>query len=102
MAFDRFPSDFATLVVPPFDSELDNFKASLDKGVGRATLGKKLWVTWWDGKYVFSDQISDNITQILLEKTFFLPPHRRQNMFSQIKSEPERDSPDVPRRPEEL
>ena len=96
MAFDRFPSDFATLVFP-FDSELDNFKASLDKGVG-----KKLWVTWWDGKYVFSDQISDNITQILLEKTFFLPPHRRQNMFSQIKSEPERDSPDVPRRPEEL
>ena len=25
----------------------------------------------WDIKYVFSDQISDNITQILLEKTFF-------------------------------
>ena len=95
MAFDRFPSDFATLVVPPFDSELDNFKASLDEVAGRATLGKKLWVTWLEAKIVFS-QIRFGITYLRFDlvgdKTYLF----------QIKSEPERDSPDVPHRPAEL
>ena len=38
VAFNRFPSVFATLV--PF--VLEDFKAELDGGVGRATRGKKL------------------------------------------------------------
>ena len=49
-AFDRFTSDFPTLV--PLDIVLlDNFASLLkvDEGVGRATLGKKLWVTWVGG-----------------------------------------------------
>ena len=102
MAFDRFPSDFVTLVTP-FDSELDNFKASLDKGVGRATLGKKLWVTWLEAKIVFS-QIKFGITYLRfdLRKHIFCHLVGDKTYFFRIKSEPERDSPDVPHRPEEL
>jgi len=49
--FDRFSSDFPTLLPLPLDTvPLDNFASLLDdddedEGVGRATLGKKLCVT---------------------------------------------------------
>ena len=52
--FDRFPSDFpsdfpALLPVPLDTVPLDNFASLLDdEGVGRATLGRKLCVTWWE------------------------------------------------------
>ena len=48
--FDRFPSDFPALLPVPLDTvPLDNFASLLDdEAVGRATLGRKLCVTWWE------------------------------------------------------